>query len=83
MLFQPIFTLLDIQSDTASICAAFHVIIPSDCSDFTFPDQINDVQGEDEKHQSTVEVAGSLIGELPAVTLGDVILPNIFAEPPS
>lgn len=50
-----------------------HVIVSSDYSDLTFRDWINDVQGEDEKHQSTFEAAGSLIGELPAVILGDVI----------
>lgn len=69
----PIFTLFDIQSDTALLCAAFHVIVSSH---FTFLDKINDVQGEDERHQSTFEVTGNLIGELPALTVGNVTLPQ-------
>lgn len=61
---------------TVRYCAAlcFHVIVSSDCGNFTFLDKINDVQGEDEKHQSTVEVTGNLIGELPSLTVGNVIL---------
>lgn len=56
------------------LCAAFYIIVSTDCDNFTFLDEINDVWREDEKNQSPVEVTGNLVGELPALTLGDVIL---------
>lgn len=60
-------TVLYTQPDTTLLCAAFHLIVSTDCSNFAFLDEINDVQGEDEKHQSTFEEAVILIGELPAL----------------
>ena len=72
----PVFTLFDIQSDTGLLCAAFHVIVSSECRRFTLPDEFYDVQREDEGHQSTVEVTGNLIGELSTLTGGNVILPS-------
>lgn len=42
------------------LCAAFHIIVSTDWSDFTFLDEINDVWREDEENQSPAEVTGTL-----------------------